>query len=436
MFLRIKLLFSPDDNPGIIPINNDLPKGDSKEDIINFLKDDESDEKEVIDLDTKKPKDKKDAKPEETDEDDNEDEEEKDELDEIEEELKESDEEIDDEKLELITPVSKRAILTKYPNVFKDFPYLEKAYYREQQYTEIFPNPKDAESALSSVRTLEAYERDLMAGNTEKQLLAVKSEDPDAFNKLVDNYLPTLAKVDERAYLHVVKSIINETIYAMIIESRKSKNESLESAAQLVNQFVMGTSDFEPVKPLSKPDNKDDKSSNEKKQLEDERKQFRQERFNVVSSELYTRVDNAFKNTIEQNIDPKDSMSPYIKRNAIRDANEQLNELLKQDKRLKMIVDQLWIKAADNNFDKVSVDKIRSAFLAKGRTLLPSVIQKARQEALRGVSRKTSKPTDNEDDDNDIKDVKSKDKSEPPRSKSNSGTIPKGMTTLEFLSQE
>jgi hypothetical protein len=51
------------------------------------------------------------------------------------EELKEIEEELEpptEEQLELVTPVRRKEILTKYPNLFKDFPYLEKAYYREQ----------------------------------------------------------------------------------------------------------------------------------------------------------------------------------------------------------------------------------------------------------------------------------------------------------------
>ena len=48
-----------------------------------------------------------------------------DELKDIEEELKGPKE----EDLELTTPVRRREILAKYPKLFKDFPYLEKAYY-------------------------------------------------------------------------------------------------------------------------------------------------------------------------------------------------------------------------------------------------------------------------------------------------------------------
>lgn len=59
-----------------------------------------------------------------------------------EDELKELEEELEgpkEEDLELTTPVRRKEILKKYPTLFKDFPYLEKAYYREQQFTKYFP---------------------------------------------------------------------------------------------------------------------------------------------------------------------------------------------------------------------------------------------------------------------------------------------------------
>src|SRR5437667_73422 len=85
--------------------------GLSVEDTIEFLKDDDSDKKEVIDL--KEPK--KDDK-EKEEEGKEEEKEESDELKAIEEEL----EEPTDEQLELVTPVRRQEILKLYPKLFKD----------------------------------------------------------------------------------------------------------------------------------------------------------------------------------------------------------------------------------------------------------------------------------------------------------------------------
>ena len=46
--------------------------------------------------------------------------------------------------------VSRREILKEFPELFKKFPYLESAYYRNLQFTEYFSKPEDAKSALDA----------------------------------------------------------------------------------------------------------------------------------------------------------------------------------------------------------------------------------------------------------------------------------------------
>jgi len=135
-----------------------------------FLKDDEidtpDDSPEVLDLKPeKKEKLDSDESPEDKTDDEDTDNEDKDEEISLEDELEEDLKEPDEEDLELITPLRRKEILAKYPNLFKDLPYLEKAYYREQKYTELLPTIKDAEEAVAKAQTWDKLESDLTEGN-------------------------------------------------------------------------------------------------------------------------------------------------------------------------------------------------------------------------------------------------------------------------------
>jgi len=455
MFNKIsQLFFGPNDTVGIAPGtpasigkggNSGVPtvnQPTSKEDVIEFLgEDDES--TDVIDITDKptkgtgnKGKDKtnteKELSSETQDDDETSDEDDTDdidELDELEQELKGP----TDEQLELVTPVRRKEILNKYPNLFKDFPYLEKAYYREQQFTELLPTIDDAKTAVAKAQTLDNFEADLMKGNTETILKALKKENNEGFNKLVDDYLPTLARVDERAYYHVLGNLTKHTIVAMVQEARRSNNEVLQSAASILNQFVFGSTDFKPPVNLSKSSPEEQKSDDKVSEREQAliRKQF-----DSVHGELNTKVNNTLKNTIDAHIDPKGSMSDYVRRNAARDALTSLNDLISKDTRFKALTDKLWEKAFESDFSKETTDRIRSAFLSKAKTLLPSVIKKARNEALRGTGRHVK------DDDNQSETTSNnrgpiaagRPRSQQPSGKISSGKdIPKGMSTLDFL---
>lgn len=416
-----------------------------KEDMIEFLNDD-SDETDVLELgkDKEIPKSKSSEKEtkgtssqtkgnEESSAETEESEVEVDELAELEAELEPPTE----EQLELVTPVRRREILAKYPQLFKDFPYLEKAYYREQQFTELLPTIDDAKTAVAAKQTLDNYERDIMDGNTETILRSVKETDPNAFYKIADNYLQTLAKVDEKAYHHVLSNVSKYTILAMVKEAQSSNNDTLRAAAQILNQFVFGSSDFQPPQNLTKEEPGRREAEDKVTQRE---KQWTQQRFATTRDDLNTRVNNTLRNTIEAHIDPKKSMSDYVRKNASRDALETLEGLIRKDSRFRTLSDKLWEEAFRKGFDNDSVGRIKTAFLSKAKTLLPSVIKKARVDALKGIGKKVIEDNGSEPDDKTPTQGKPRSTSSNERNTSGkikeAKDIPRGMKSIDFLMQD
>jgi hypothetical protein len=441
-----QLFFSPD-----IPTgggNNTPPTGEmGKEEVIKFLgedgDDDEKEEKpEVIDLKPKKDT-KETDKQDEVDDDEKDEKEDKEdkEADEVEiDELAELEKELQeptDEQLELVTPVRRKEILAKYPKLFEDFPYLEKAYYREQQFTQLLPTIQDAKDAVEKSKVLDRFEMDLTEGNTENVLRAVKGVDTKAFNNLVDNYLPNLAKVDEAAYHHVIGNTIKHTIISMVKESRRSGNDSLQNAAHLLNQFVFGSTEFAPPSQLSSIEKAEDNAK--EREFNEKQEKFTKQRQENANTDVMVRIDKTLKSTIQSYIDPKQSMSDYVRKNATRDAFDTLDSLIKRDARLKTVVDKLWERAKKSDFAKSDLDLIKSAYLSKARTLLPSVIKKARNEALKGMGKRVvADKADKSDDDDDNKEEKPtrEPKSSSRSNKSDRGGVPAGMSSLEFLMQD
>lgn len=390
----------------------ELPTG--KEDTIEFLAPDEPTENilEPTKLDTPPPV-----------EEDTETEEDEDiELKEIEDELKE--EAPPDDELEVMTPVPRREILKKYPQLFKDFPQLEKSYYRDKQFTEILPTIADAKEAVAKANTLDRFETDLLGGNTEQVLSAVKKFDENSFKKIVDNYLPTLHRIDSQAYNHVVGNIIKTLVSGMVAEARSSGDEGLQNAASLAYKFVFGNTNYSPPQTLAKPV----EANPEADKLKAEREKFATERFTHTQNELTTKVQNTLKGTISNNMDPKEQMTEYVRNKAVGDALNNLQELIAQDKAFVSINNKLWERAFRSGFNQADVDKIRAAYLSKARTLLPTVIKSARNEALKGSGKRIST------DDPKKGPIATGKPSTQKAMKVND--IPKGMKTLDFLLQE
>lgn len=418
LFNKIQLpLYAPND-----VVDKGLDKAETIDDKLDFLNQDD-DDKEVIDLkDDKDDKDKDDKKDDKKDDD-----KEDDELKELEDSIK--DEEVDEDKLELATPVRRSEILKEYPDLFKKFPYLEKAYYREQQFTEVFPTVDDAKEAQSKAETFDKLEADLFDGNTELMLKAVKDNDPNAFSKIADNYLSSLANVDKTAYHHVISNITKHTIQAMVDEAGGMDEESgnkLKIAAQILNQFVFGSSKFTAPTKLSKDEVKDDN----KDKLDNERKEFAQQKFDDAVETLNTRVNNSVKSTIEANLDPKKSMTDFVRKHATNEALDEVSKLLDRDTRFKAVIDKLWEKAARNNYKKDLLEDIRNAYMSRAKTVLPTVIKTARNNALKGMGKRVS------EDDGDKKGPitrRSTTSSTNDSGKDKDTKVPRNMSNLDFM---
>jgi hypothetical protein len=420
LFNNLHPFYSPDDSSG---------SGDDNLETLELLNAEDEPE-ETLDITPRTSR-----KSSETTEDTEEttgDEDEVDELKEIEEELEGPKE----EDLELTTPVRRKEILKKYPTLFKDFPYLEKAYYREQQFTEVFPTVNDAKVAVEKARILDGVEGQVMSGDISTLLAAAKQESQEAFYKIADNYLPALRKVDQQAYYHVLGNVIKDTIVTMVKEGRQlgEQGAPLTAAANILNQFVFGSQTFTPPQGLSRP------VPQEEQRRQQQIKQEEQSRFygafESTRTELQTKADNVLKSTISQHIDPKETMTDYVKGHAVNEAHEILENLISKDTRFRGLLDRLWEKAYEQKFSKESTDRIKSAYLSKAKTLLPSVIKTARNNALKGLGKRA----DSEDTIDLTPSVKKGPIANNGRSTAPSSgkiksakDIPRGMSTLDVL---
>jgi hypothetical protein len=343
----------------------------------------------------------------------------------------ENQEEIIDE--DLILPFKRQEILKKYPEIFKDFPYLEKAYYRDQQFTEVISSPEEAKELIAKAQVLDKLESDVLKGSLEEVLKSVKENDSQAYGRLVDNYLTSLQKADPNAHLGLMGNIVKNTIQLMVQEAHHLQNEDLKNAALILNQFVFGTSQFQQPVKFSK--NIDPEVTDAEKRIADREREFFTQRFNTVQEDLGTRVNNVLKSTIEQHIDPKQTMTDYTRKNAVRDALDKVATTLNEDTHFRRMLDNLWKDAAANNFSKSTTDKIRSAYLSKAKTILPDAIKKIRNEVLKNAGSSNRNSSDRKGPIPAGRSSASSNNSG--KSKDEGKTvIPKGMSTYDYLMED
>lgn len=338
-----------------------------------------------------------------------------------------------DENLDIEVPPRKKEILKEYPELFKKFPFLEKMMYRDREYNELFGSFDDAKEIAEKSEIFAQFESQLLSGDTEEILRNVKDVDVKAFNHIVDEYLPTLAKVDKEAYFHVTGNLNKRLIMEMVKEANDTNNDDLKQAALLVNQFVFGTSKFTSPTRLTEETKLDDKASEQ----EQERLSFVKERFESVRDDLQGQVDNTLKATISEYIDPRNTMSAYVKKNAVNDALKYVIAAIANDPSVAKNLDKLWRASFDDKFSRDSQGRIKSYYLGKARANLKSAILKARSEALkdnRPDSR--TKETDSEETESETKTQRRIIPGRTSQPKSGKNEIKKGESVTDYFMRD
>ena len=413
------------------PIEN---KSLSETELENYLAEDEPEE--TLDIPPQKA-DNEEAEEAEPDKEAKEADGEADEGDDSLEELLEKDfEEITEDKLDLIEPVRRAEILKKYPKLFEDFPYLQRAYYRDQKFTEFFTTPAEAQEAHEKASSLDNLDQALLTGNTEKIFRSVKQDDPEAFHRVVDNLLYDLGKVDETAQIHVIRNVGKHLIREMVQESENSNIPALKQAAILLNQFITGSSQFQPETTLAKPVTK----NAELDEIRQQRQQLQAEKFETIRDSIVQKLGKAIDNTIKTRLDPNNSMSDFVRDAAQRDVNVKIQEIIRKDTRFMNVMNKAWQKAAENGFTAADVEYLNKAYRNKAALILPAVLKQVRSVALRGV--RTTKS-----DNQEVRDAKHRGPVAPGKSAAPTSSgqktsverakeIPKGMSTRAWLEAE
>ena len=205
-----------------------------------------------------------------------------------------------------------------------------------------------------------------------------------SFNRIADNYLPSLRAVDQQAYYHVLGNVIKDTILTMVREGRAlgDQGAAITGSGQHPESVCIWFTEFHSTYYSGKTG-----KSAGSKCTATTCEQATTDGVTAISGcvrELQTKANNVLKATIDGHIDPRHSMTDYVKKNASKDAMDKLEDLMGRDQRFRGLLDRLWEKSYERGFDKETTDKIKSAYLSKAKTLLPSVIKKARNDALRG----------------------------------------------------
>lgn len=275
--------------------------------------------------------------------------------------------------------VTAKDLKEKYPDIFKKIPELKGIIYRERQYSEIFADPKEAQSAQVSAQSFQEMSNDLLSGNTTPLIEAIKKSGDDAYSKFVSNFLPSLEKVDEPTFMKVVAPVFKRLLRSAFRSGNKNNDKNLALSAQHLHNFIFENTnldekaDFE--KEATKANPEEDKYKKKLEELDQrDHNNFKQ----VVDNEWLSGVETAFKD----GLDPDGTMSKWMKDKLFEATVMELNKQLASDPRHMKNMEGLWRQGKANGYASNWKSRIVNAALDRAKQILPTVRAKLKKEAL------------------------------------------------------
>lgn len=387
-------LLSPDDlSIGSPDGSDDAPADDS--DILDEGNDEDPDKTD--DQDDESGNDDKDPDGENEDEDKDKD------KDEVKDEDKDNDDDDkDDESIEI--PVAIKDIKAKYPDFFKAFPEVRGAIFRDQQYGELFANPKEAEAVVNKAETFDAIEADLLVKADASEVFAsIHKSNPKSFAKLAVGLMPVIQSLDKDTYANVAAIPIKQLLRSAHKEGtgNDGKLTDLGKAALWIHNYFFGK-DSRLEDPVTGETRKEEEKSESEKRAEQKLAEIDRREFTAFKTDIDNTYVSRITKEIRSGLDKDDRLSEFVKRTIVKEGLAEIKSQLEADTRYQRTMSSLSAQARKAGYTSEYKSRILSVALARAKSLAPSIRAKLITEAL-GNSKQKEKDKGEEKKDLNLK---------------------------------
>ena len=294
---------------------------------------------------------------------------------------KEEEEDEDPFKDHKYTRPKYKDIVAKYPRLFKEFPELSKAFFRERDFTKLFPTLSDAQDAANKAQMYDVSAQALLSGDAKDFIdLMKRSKNDDVLQSFTSTFLPAIYEADKEGFQeHFVTPIISRLVTVMKTNGKKFDNDAMVDAAKVVAKFIFNSEEEPEVKPKKIEKKEDDEQNNFWARRGAE---FQQD----VQFRGYTQAHELVLSTIKPHI--KEAGLNEKKANLLsREMFEDIDAILGKDERYQSQIASLWKSARGKGFNGEIGNRIINLYMSKVKAVLPGI--KARHFKELGIKSST-----------------------------------------------
>lgn len=279
---------------------------------------------------------------------------------------------------------SLKSIEEKFPGFFKQFPAMRDMYFREAEYAKVFPTIDDAKEARENDTAFQEIKESVFQGNGSKFFSAIKEVSDKDLEKFSTTVLSTLFQVHPQSFWRAANPLVEDIARNMFSKGQREGNESLQNAARYLSDYFFGNTEIAEGKKTSIVKIEDNTEViKEREKFDNERSTaFRSTVETDLRSQLVNLIESKDSKTGKSRLDPDGVFSNFIRTTIVDRIIEDLGTQLTSDKDHIRYMDSLWNKAKQSGRTDADKTRIITSYLARAKSLIPSLRSKYVSEAL------------------------------------------------------
>jgi hypothetical protein len=185
------------------------------------------------------------------------------------------------------------------------------------------------------------------------------------------------------AFWKAANPLIEDVAKNMYNKGRMEGDENIKNAALHLSNFFFGRTDIAEGKGsvITKEDPENEVSKEKREWEETKHNEFRRNVENDLRQQLVDVITGHDERTGKTKLDPDGILSPFIQQTIIDRVIQDIGNTLAADQAHMRYMDSLWSRAKSNGRTDTDKSRLISAFLARARSLAPSLRSKYVSEA-------------------------------------------------------
>jgi hypothetical protein len=278
--------------------------------------------------------------------------------------------------------VNYREIKEKYPSFFKDFPDLKHAFFRESQFTEIFPTVEDAKRAAESELAYEELRTAVIDGDAEKFISELSSEGKEGLEAFAKNFFPSLQKENKDLYFETVGPVVQGFVKRVYGHGAREKDANIQNAAKIVHKLLFGGDYSDIEKDVPEVLSKGSREDREPSKVDKDKEQYFAKKYQDLYQEVTTQCYTVLDQEISKGLEDLKKTKPGLHKIIAKDIRERVLSEMEKDKTYMGRMQGLWQREKRTGFNGQLKSSFNTTFLAKAKALVPKYRSEVRREVL------------------------------------------------------